>query len=189
VKDANAWIAAAEEAVQKYHPDPSGANAVSQEYNALMVEITALKVLTACLAQDYDRAILLAAEVLENPTLNGIKSSLMAQCHILHGLSYKYFTDGNMAQAEQANLDTIRISKEIEFTLRQLHGANKLAYVYKTTGQLQRCYRLIQEQLTYLQEQGLAGYFATGGIRCRLVDLLYEWDQLDEARSRIEHDL
>ena len=189
VKDANAWIAAAEEAVQKYHPDPSDAKAVSQEFDALMVEITALKVLTACLAQDYDRAILLAAEILENPLLKGIKSSLMAQCHILHGLSYKYFTDGEMAKAEQANLETIHISKEIRFTLRQLHGANKLAYVYITTGQLQRCYRHIQDQLAYLQAQGLAGYFAAGGIRCRLVDLLYEWDQLEEARGRIEHDL
>ena len=61
--------------------------------------------------------------------------------------------------------------------------------MYITSGQLQRCYRLIQDTLTDLQEQGLANYFAATAMHCRLVDLLYEWDQIEEVKHTIENHL
>ncbi len=186
LENANAWIEAAETAFQKHNLEQSGKYETSQEFHALNYQITALKVLTACLEQDYDRAILLSAGLLETPPPKGIKSAQIALCHIYHGLSYKYFTDGDLVKAEQINLETISISKEIGFTLRLLHGTNKLAFVYKTSGQLQRCYRLIKDTLTFLKEQGLDGYFAACAMHCRLVDLLYEWDELEEAGREIE---
>jgi LuxR family maltose regulon positive regulatory protein len=186
VKDAKDWTEAAEEAARKLAGEAAAETPAS---SSLKDQIIALKVLTACEEQDYDRAVRLAAEVLEKPSPKGIKSSLMVRCHIYHGLSYKYFTDGDFANAEQANLETIRLSKEIGFTLRQLHGTNKLAFVYKSSGQLQRCYQLIQDTLVDLQEHGLAGYFAASAMHCRLVDLFYEWDQVEEARITFQNHL
>jgi LuxR family maltose regulon positive regulatory protein len=104
-------------------------------------------------------------------------------------LSYKYFVDGDFNKAEQANLETIRLSKEIGFTLRQLHGTNKQALIYQFKGQLQRGYQLIQTTLSELQEQGLSGYFAAGAMHCRLADLLYEWDQLEQVDFEIKNHL
>jgi LuxR family transcriptional regulator, maltose regulon positive regulatory protein len=186
LKEANAWIEAAEAAVQKLLRKHSGSSETPPELHALSYEISALKVLTACLEQDYDLAIQLSVGLLETPLPKENKLSQMARCHILHGLSYKYFTDGDFIKAEQYNLETIRLSQEIGFTLRQLHGTNKLAYVYNASGQLQRCYRLIQNTLTDLQEQGLANHFAAVAMHCRLVDLLYVWDQLTEAETETE---
>ena len=112
VRDANRYIEIAEAAVQKRNLSPSSTDETSQEFQALSYEIAALKVVTACLEEDYDRAILLSAEVLKNPPPKAIKSAQIARCHIYHGLSYKYFADGDFAKAEQANLETIRISEK-----------------------------------------------------------------------------
>jgi LuxR family maltose regulon positive regulatory protein len=83
----------------------------------------------------------------------------------------------------------MRLSREIGFTLRYLHAVNKLAYVYKTTGQLRRSYQLLNETLSFIQEKGTSGYFAAGILYCRLVDLLYEWNRLAEARHLIDDHL
>lgn len=182
LEEANAWIERAEKSAQTPNPD-------SFADQPLRYHLSGLKVLSACLAQDFERAVHLAAWVLDNPPPAGLRSGRMAQCHILHGLSYKYFIDGDLAKAEQANLETIRLSNEIGFTLRQLHGSNKLAYVYLASGQFKRCYRFLQDALADLAERGLGDYFAAVALRFRLVDLLYAWDQLEALRQLSEEHL
>jgi LuxR family transcriptional regulator, maltose regulon positive regulatory protein len=173
LEEAYKWIEAAAQPARNTGPDPGDAHAI--EY-----EIATLHALLACLAQDYDQAVQLSGWVLENPPSLDKKSSLVAHCHVLHGLSSMYYVVGELARAEEAALETIRASREIGFHVRHIHAVNKLAFVYQTSGQLQRSHRLLQETLAFFKEQGLGRYAVLHILHCRLMDLLYEWNRMED---------
>lgn len=179
LQEARAWMDAAQQAVSKLDVTSSD----------VVYELTILQALLAGLAQDYDRAIELTRPVLENPPNHSTKTALLARCNISHGLSSMYYACGELDKTEQNCLETLRISKEIGFTLRYLHAVNKLAYVYKTTGQLRRSFRLLQETLSLLQEQGQPNHFAAGVVYCRLMDVLHEWDRIAEVQQVLDEHL
>jgi LuxR family maltose regulon positive regulatory protein len=186
LEETTVWIEAAGRAVQKPGPGLPTPSILSSDAYALEYEIATLHALIACLAEDYDRAIQLAAWILENPPPQDRKSSLFARCHVLHGLSSMYYVVGELSRAEETSMETIRLSREIRFTLRHIHAANKLANVYRTRGQLHRSHQLLLDTLAFFEQQGLARYSVLHILRCRLVDLLYEWNRLEEIERLVE---
>jgi LuxR family maltose regulon positive regulatory protein len=182
------WIEAAEQAAGLQDANLSSATVVdaSRDNQALMDEIAALRVFAISFAQDYDRATELAENVLKKPPPKNKRSAQFVRCNILHVLSTMYYVAGELLKTEQTCQETIELAKEIGFTLRHIHAVSKLALVDKTTGRLYRSYRLLEETLLLLQEQGLHQYFAASQLRYRLIGLLYEWDRLDEFQRLVE---
>jgi LuxR family maltose regulon positive regulatory protein len=186
LEEASNWIEAAETSVHMLQPDRSTVSTPSPEIKALEYEIATLRALMACLAEDYDQTIQLAAWVMNNPPPQDKKAVMVARCHALHSLSSMYFVVGDLNMAEESALETIRLSKEIGFYLRHVHAANKLAHVYRTRGQLQRSYQFLQDTLAFIDRQGFARYTVTHLLHCRMVDLLYEWNWIAEIEHLID---
>jgi LuxR family maltose regulon positive regulatory protein len=187
VEDVRKWIAAAEQAAQQGsqgadEPQPFDPAAST----VLAHEIATLQAFAAGLAQEYDLAVDLARRVLDNPPPHRPASFQFARCNILHGLSSMYYAAGELDLAEQTCLETIRAAQEVGFNLRYIHAYNKLGYVYLAKGRLHHAYRVLQAALSHMQQQGLGHYFAVGVLYCRLIDVLYEWNQLDEAGRLVE---
>lgn len=186
LEEARSWIEAAEANSYRLQPNRSTVSTPSPERLALEYEIASLRALLACLAEEYDQTILLAARVMNNPSPQDKKSAMVARCHALHSLSSMYYVVGELNMAEESALETIRLSKEIGFYLRHVHAVNKLAHVYRTRGQLHRSYQFLQETLAFFNRQGFARYAVTQLLRCRMVDLLYEWNWIDEIENLID---
>jgi LuxR family maltose regulon positive regulatory protein len=182
------WITAAEQAPKQQHQDISSMVVLdaSQGAQALMNEIAALRAFAVSFSHDYDRAIELAESVLKNPPLKNTKVAQLTRCNILHLLSSMYYAAGNLIKAEQTCQETIELAKEMGFTLRHLHSINKLILVNNVNGHLYRSYQLIEETLSFLQEQGCNTYFAASQLRFRQIELCYEWNQLEELQRLVE---
>ena len=175
-EDINQWIEAAEQS----------AGYESQDAQALMSEIAALKAFAVSFSGDYDRAIGLAEDVLKDPPLKHKKASQFIRCNILHVLSSMYFATGQLLKAEQTCQETIELANRIGFTLRYLHAINKLVLVYKITGRLASIDRVLEESRSILQEKGQSNYFAALQLHFRKIELLYEWNRLDEAQRLVD---
>jgi LuxR family maltose regulon positive regulatory protein len=186
LEEARIWVEAANVALQKPEPDPYNTTTTISERQALEYEVAILHTYIACLAEEYDRAIQLATWVLDNPPPQGNKSALVARCHVLHGLTSMYYTVGELGKAEETALETIRLSREIGFFLRYIHAVNKLASVYRARGQLSRTFQLLKDVLAFFSQQGLANYSVTKILRCRLVELLYEWNRIEEIERLVD---
>ena len=124
-----------------------------------MHEIAALKVFAVSFSRDYGRAIDLAEGVLKGPPLKHEKSSQFIHCNILHLLSSMYFSTGQLRKAEQTCQETIELANRIGFTLRYIHAVNKLILIYKVTGRLADCDRILKEAQTFLRQQGNSQLF------------------------------
>jgi LuxR family maltose regulon positive regulatory protein len=172
----NQWIDTAER---------SAINEV-QDAQTLMNEIAALKVFAVGFSQDYDRAIGLAEDVLKTPPLKHKKASQFIRCNILHLLSSMYFSTGQLLKAEQTCHETIELANRIGFTLRYLHAVDKLILIYRVTGRLTNFYRLLKESQSLLMEQGYSNYFAAVQLHIRKIELLYEWNRLEEVQPLVD---
>ncbi len=153
---------------------------------ALMNEIAALKVFAVSFSKDYAQAIELAESVLKGPPLKHEKASEFIRCNILHVLSSMYFSTGQLRKAEQTCQQTIELAHRIGFTLRYIHAINKLIFIYMVTGRLARCDQKLDETQSVLREQGNSNYFAALQLYFRRIELLYEWNRLDEARRLVD---
>jgi LuxR family maltose regulon positive regulatory protein len=172
----NQWIETAEKAA--LHE--------AQDAQELMNEIAVLKVFAVGFSQDYDRAIGLAEEVLKTPPLKHKKASQFIRCNILHLLSSMYFSTGHLLKAEQTCHETIELANRIGFTLRYLHAVDKLILIYRVTGRLTKINRLLKESQSYLMELGYSNYFAAVQLHIRKIELLYEWNRLDEVQPLVD---
>ena len=182
------WITAAEQARQKQHDDPSSmiASGASQDNQELNIEIASLRAFAISFSQDYDRAIELGESALKNPSLSSRKVAQFTRCNVLHLLSSMYYATGNLIKAEQTCLATIELAKEMGFTLRHLHSINKLILINKANGHLYRSHLLIEETLSFLEEQGFKNYFAATQLCFRKLELLYECNQLEDFQRLLE---
>ena len=182
------WITAADLAANKSYGEQStisdsDANADAQ---ALMNEIAALRAFSVSFLKDYERAIELAETVLKNPPIKNRKVAQFTRCNLLHLLSSMYFATGNLIKAEKTCRETIELANEMDFILRQLHCTNKLILVHTANGHLHRSYQLIEETLSFLHKQGFQDYFAVLQLYFRKIELLYEWNQLEEYQRMVE---
>ena len=96
-----------------------------------------------------------------------------------------YYATGDLIKAEQICWETIELANEIGFMLRLLNFTNKLVLVYTANGHLHRSYRLIEETLTLLQKQGFQNHFSVLQLHFRKIELLYEWNRLEEFHSQV----
>jgi ATP/maltotriose-dependent transcriptional regulator MalT len=182
------WITAAEKAMQEQLDDPSStiARGATQDTRELNTEIISLRAFAISFTQDYDRAIELAESVLKYPSLRSRKVTQFTRCNVLHLLSSMYYATGHLRRAEQTCQETIKLAKEMGFTLRHLHSINKLILVNKVNGHLYRSHQLIEETSSFLEEQGFNNYFAATQLCFRKLELLYEWNQLEEFQRLLE---
>jgi LuxR family maltose regulon positive regulatory protein len=182
------WIAAAEQSTITQQEDLSSMNALdaSQDVQVLMNEIVALKAFAVSFSQDYDRAIELGEAFLRNPPLRNKKIAQFTRCNVLHLLSSMYYATGNLHKAEQTCRATIDLANETGFTLRHLHAVNKLIMVNNVNGHLYRSYQLMEDTLSLLQARGIDHYFAASQLCFRKIQLLYEWNQLDDFQRLVE---
>ena len=185
------WIIAAEQAMQEKHNNPLStiAPGTTEDTQELNIEITSLRAFAISFTRDYDRAIELSESVLKNPFLSTRKVAQFTRCNVLHLLSSMYYATGNLKRAEQTCQETIKLAKEMNVTLRHLHSINKLILVNKVNGHLYRSHQLIEETLLFLEEQGFKNYFAATQLCFRKLELLYEWNQLEEFQRLLEHTL
>ena len=187
-QDIDRWITAAEQVIKNQSKDNSAIAApdASQDALALMNEIAALRAFSVSFSHDYDRSIELAETVLKNPPLKNKKVAQFTRCNILHLLSSMYFVTGNLLKAEQTCLETIELANDMGIMLRLLHCTNKLILVHKVNGRLHRSYQLIDETFSLLQQQGFQYYFAVVQLSFRKIELLYEWNQLEEFQHLVD---
>jgi len=184
--DARTWIEAAERAVQKNISALSATSDNNLAKRKLEYEIATLNAHLACLMQDYDKAVELSASVLDNPPLQDRKASLIARSHVLHALGSMYYAVGELDRAEEVSQATITAAEEIGFDVRHIHALNKLAHTYSTRGQLYSAQRLLLESIAFFERQGLSRYPVLHMLRCRLMDLLYEWNQIEEIEHQVK---
>ena len=186
LKEARAWIDMADRAVAKSNQEPDGSSTLTPNHQAIEYEIAILYAHLACLAQDYDQAVQLASKVLESSPPDNKKASLIARSHVLHALGSLYYTVGELDKSEEVSLATIAAASEIGFVVRHIHAVNKLVHVYRTQGQLQRANNLLQQTVTTFEQQGLARYSVLHILHCRMIDILYEANRLEEIEHLIE---
>jgi LuxR family maltose regulon positive regulatory protein len=155
------------ERAARAHPDGSPALGRAPD-EALTEQIAALRVTWAGLGQETDKTIELAGRALERPLTSNQAASLMARCNVLNVLGFAYYVSGELPQAEQAYGEARRVAQESGFVLRELLVVHKLAHIYQVMGRLHEPYRLYQDALSALQEQGKGTFFAatcsTSGI-------------------------
>lgn len=170
------WIEAAE--LSPGH-EPQGSQVLKNE-------IAALKVFLTSFTKDYIQAIKIAEDYLKGPPLKHKNASHFIRCNLLHILSSMYFATGQLLKAEQTCQETIGLANELGFTLRYLHAVNKLILIYQEKGSLVSAYRILEEVQARLQEKGTSNYFAAAQLRFRKIEILYQWNRLDEAQSLVD---
>lgn len=158
----------------------------AEDSQSLINEIAALKVFVVSFSQDYQHAIALAEDSLKGPPLKHKKASQFIRCNILHLLSSMYFSTGQIYKVEQTCLDTIALAEEIGFTLRYVHSINKLVLVYKVTGRLVLADQTLEATQSYLRGHGYSHYFAVLQLYFRKIELLYEWNRLEDVQNLLD---
>ena len=182
------WITAAELAANQQYGERSSiaASDANPDAQALMNEIAALRAFSVSFLKDYERAIELAETVLKNPPIKNRKVAQFTRCNLLHLLSSMYFATGDLIKAEQTCRETIELANAMDFILRLIHCTNKLILIHTANGHLHRSNQLIEETLSFLQKQGFQDYFAVLQLYFRKIELLYEWNQLEEYQRLVE---
>ena len=164
----------------------AAAASVKDDGPALVNAIAVLKVFETCFLQEYDRAIAMAEAVLAVPLSRSPDAYDFIRCNLLHLLSSMYYATGQLTKAEQICRETITLADDIGFLLRRIHAANKFILIQKAYGHLASAYRFIQETQEFLQQRGRDHYLAAFQLSFRKLDLLFEWNRLDEAQRLLD---
>ncbi len=180
-------IETAERAAAAYLGE-SAATGLAQD-EALLEQIAALRVTCTGLRQETDKTIELANRSLGRPAASNQAASLMARSNVLNVLGFAHYVRGDLSQAEQAYRQARSVARESDFVLRELLVVHKLAHIKQVMGCLLEPYRLCQETLEHLRDQGRGEFFAAGYLYCGLSHLLYEWNRLDEAQQMVAHSI
>jgi LuxR family maltose regulon positive regulatory protein len=78
------------------------------------------------------------------------------------------------------------VTGEIGYLIRYIPAYNKQAHVYKVTGHLHQSEQILLEQLALMRLKGMGEHYTLGNLYCRLADLYYEWNRLEDAQQMLD---
>jgi len=182
--EAKSWVETAEREIERQiQKAPSYPQ---DDLQALRQEIACLRIALASLEGDHKKVLELAIPAIDQPIPKDHLSSLMIRGSILHGLSSSYYAAGELSKTEHMCQETARVTGEIGYLIRYIPAYNKQAHVYKVTGRLHQSEQILLEQLDRMRLRGMGEHYTMGNLYCRLADLYYEWNRLEDAQQMLD---
>jgi LuxR family maltose regulon positive regulatory protein len=182
--EAKSWVDAAEREIERQIQKAS--SYPQDDLQALRQEIACLRIALASLEGDHEKVLELAIPAIDQPIPKDHLSSLIIRGSILHGLSSSYYAAGELSKTEHMCQETARVTGEIGYLIRYIPAYNKQAHVYKVTGRLHQSEQILLEQLDQMRLRGMGEHYTIGNLYCRLADLYYEWNRLEDAQQMLD---
>lgn len=149
-----------------------------------LARVTALRCSVACFQNDLAKAETFAAKALEGLP----ETDLDFQAGIYGALGDTYRRNGRWGEAKAAYQKLLDFTHAPSFTVEAAHLYGALADLALRQGQLQVAIEYWRKALASIQEEKNWGHIplpVTGWVYIRLAELLYEENQLVEARDHL----
>ncbi|HSM59121.1 MAG TPA: LuxR C-terminal-related transcriptional regulator [Candidatus Sulfomarinibacteraceae bacterium] len=160
--------------------------AESEERRWQLARVTAVRCFLACMANDVPRAERLAEQALaELPEENlGFRPGIYA------ALGDTYRNNGRWQEAQQCYQTALTFTESPPIRVQAVHLYGALADLELQQGNLQNAYDYWREALAAIQERkAVSALPLSGWVHIRLGELLYQWNDLDQAREHLSRGL
>jgi LuxR family maltose regulon positive regulatory protein len=161
---------------------------VSDEEALYRARITAMRCNIACFQNN-----LAQAEAFAKQALYGLPEDDFNFRSGIHGaLGDTYRRNGYWEEAQKSYLDVLHIPTPPQIRFMGVHVYGALADLVLRQGRLRDADDYWRKALAIMHEKEQWGHLAlplTGWVYIRLGELLYEWNQLSEAREHLSHGL
>jgi LuxR family maltose regulon positive regulatory protein len=153
-----------------------------------LARVTAVRCLIACYQNDLARAETYADRALQDLP----KEDHTFRAAIQHALGDTYRRNGRWEEASECYLKVLDFVHEPAFRIRSVHVFGALADLALRQGHLRNAAGYWRKALAVIQERETWGSFPLpliGWVFIRLGEILYEWNELEEASDHLSRGL
>lgn len=162
--------------------------AESEEAHWHLARVTAIRCSIACMQND-----LVQAERYADRALEALPSEDYAfRAGIHHALGDSYRRNGRWHEARECYLRVLELTGAPTLRIRSVHVLGGLADLELRQGRLRAAARYWRQAFAALEQRETVGNFPLpllGWLHLRLGEILYEWNELDEAEERLSQGL
>jgi LuxR family maltose regulon positive regulatory protein len=162
--------------------------AESEDRQWQLARVTAVRCFIACFEND-----LAAAEMFADQGLRDLpEDDLFFRADIYHALGDTYRGNGRWEEARAAYLNVLGLTLTPVFRIRSAHVFGALADLELRLGRLRGAAAYWRKALAVIQEPDTWGSFPLpliGWVYIRMGEILYEWNELDQAGDHLSRGL
>ena len=185
--NSRAWFGQLDEADQLLKEAEKRLNAQppSPEIQAMFGYLAYVRSRITAMRGDFEQAIQLCLKAREKTPASN--QGLLGGIGVM--LGYGYFLNGDFADAIRTLQETILVGKNTGAMNTTIGAYCVLARLYAIQGQLQKSHALYREAQDFIQRSNDQHRGALSIVNVGFAEILYEWNQLENAQTHIEQGL